>query len=70
MLLTKYRTKIFKHTEEGLWFVRDGKEYFISFKDYPALGKEDLPTLSFYKEDDKGTLHWFDLGVSVTLPLD
>lgn len=64
----KYRTKISRYSEEGFWVIRDEKEYFISFADYPELGKVDFPQLTFFIENQNGQLIWENLGVTVSLP--
>lgn len=64
----KYRTKICRYSQEGFWVIRNEKEYFISYSDYPVLGKEDISQLSFFMEKPNGDLYWEKLDVTVSLP--
>lgn len=65
----RFRTKISRYSQDGFWVIRDEKEFFISFKDYPALGKVDFSQLTFFTENQEGQLDWENLGLKVSLPL-
>lgn len=49
----------------GIWLLTNGREFFISYKDYPVF--EGAPILSVAKveSDQAGNLHWPELDADI-----
>ena len=54
-------------TRWGIWFLIDDKEYFLSFEDYPELGKATIDQIYEFEFYHGNHLHWPSLDVDVEL---
>jgi len=51
----------------GFWFLCDGKEYFVSFKDYPAFKKASVDSIFNVKQISPKQFYWEDLDVDIEI---
>lgn len=54
-------------TINGLWLLVDGKEYFLSYKDYPWFKKSTVAELHNVSLLHRHHLHWPDLDIDLDL---
>ncbi|MBI5739110.1 MAG: DUF2442 domain-containing protein [Nitrospirae bacterium] len=69
----KTRGKSIFHSEvtnigkNGFWILYEGREYFISFKDYPAFKKATVQEIYSMKVIAPGQLRWENLDCDIEI---
>ena len=51
----------------GFWLLAGGKEYFVSYKDYPVFENAAIRHIAEVVEDAEGNLHWPALDADIEL---
>ena len=51
----------------GFWLLANGKEYFVSYKDYPVFENAAIRQIAEVEEDSEGNLHWPTLDADIEL---
>lgn len=51
----------------GFWLLAGGKEYFVSYKDYPVFENASIRQIAEVVEDAESNLHWPSLDADIEL---
>ena len=53
-------------SSHGVWLLTHGKEWFMSYEDFPWFQDQAIKTIFNGKEPSPGHFHWPDLDVDLT----
>ena len=53
----------------GIWLLANGKEYFLSFEDFPWFKDQTIKTITHVEEQSNGHFHWPDLDIDLTIEI-
>jgi hypothetical protein len=53
----------------GFWILTSGKEYYLSFSDFPWFLDASIKNISHVKKESDTHLHWPDLDVDLTIDM-
>ena len=53
----------------GFWILADGKEYFLSFKDFPWFEDKTIKDITDVKCFGENHLYWENLDIDLTLEM-
>ncbi|MCK9225106.1 MAG: DUF2442 domain-containing protein [Candidatus Muirbacterium halophilum] len=72
MNLKKHGKNILNHeissiNSNGIWFILDEKEYFISFLDYPSFQKASLEDIFSFEFSYPDHIYWKNLDIDIEL---
>ncbi len=49
----------------GFWFLDEGREYFVPFKEYPEFWKATVGQIHIMRKIGPGQFHWPDLDIDI-----
>ena len=67
LVATKTKTEVTNISPFGIWILTNGKEYFISYKDYPVFETASIRQIADISTDFSGNLHWEELDADIEL---
>ena len=53
----------------GFWVLLNGKEYYLSFSDFPWFLNASIRSISYIKKESDTHLYWPDLDVDLTIDM-
>ena len=62
-------TEVTNISNHGFWILSDGKEYFLSFEDFPWFKDKTIKEITNVQTFGKDHLYWEDLDVDLTLEM-
>lgn len=65
--LEKTKAEVTNISPFGIWILAGGKEYFISYKDYPVFENASVRQIADIESDISGNLHWKELDADIEL---
>ncbi|MEW6776895.1 MAG: DUF2442 domain-containing protein [Bdellovibrionota bacterium] len=51
----------------GFWFLDEGREYFVPFKEYPEFRKATIGQIHIMRKIGPGQFHWPDLDIDIEI---
>lgn len=67
LVKTKILTEVTNISPFGFWILTGGKEYFVSYKDYPVFENATIRQIADVESDAAGNLHWKKLDADIEL---
>lgn len=67
LVQTKIITEVTNISPNGIWILTNGKEYFISYNDYPVFETASIKQIAAVTTDCSGNLHWEEIDVDIEL---
>lgn len=65
--LEKTKAEVTNISPFGIWILAGGKEYFVSYKDYPVFENASVRQIADIESDISGNLHWKELDADIEL---
>ena len=62
-------TEVTNISNHGFWILSNGKEYFLSFEDFPWFKNKTIKEITNIQTFGKDHLYWEDLDIDLTLEM-